>query len=69
MQCICVETTSYTLGFLMTKNPWLVFGLRHEISKHKFFELSSLEKMLIIQFQSMEKILITQFHISGAESV
>ena len=61
MQFICVVTASYTLGFLMTKNPWLVFRLKHEISKQKFFEFSFMEKMLIIQFHSMEKMLILLF--------
>ena len=52
-----------TLGFLMTKNPWLLFRLKHEISKQNFFEFSFMKKMLIIQFQSMEKMVIIQFHI------
>ena len=37
MQFICVVTASYTLGFLMTKKPRLVFRLNHEISKQIFF--------------------------------
>ena len=57
MQIICVVTASYTLGFLMTKNPWLVFRLKDEISKQKIFEFSLMEKMLIIQFHRMEKML------------
>ena len=61
MQFICVVTGSYTLGFLMTKNPWLVFRLKHEVSKQKFFEFSFMEKMLIIQFHSMEKCLSYSF--------
>ena len=63
MQFICEVTASYSLGFLMTKNPWLVFRLKHEISKQKFFEFLFMEKMLVIQFHSMEKKLIIQFHI------
>ena len=61
MQFICVVFASYTLGFLMTKNPWLVFRLKHEISKQKFFEFSFMEKMVIIQFHSMEKCLPYNF--------
>ena len=63
MPFISVVTASYTLGFLMTNNLWLVFRLKHENSKQKFFEISIMEKMLIIQFHSMEKMLIIQFHI------
>ena len=63
MQFMSVVTASYTLGFLMTKIPWLVVRLKHEISKQKFLEFSFMEKMLIIQFHSMEKMLIIQFHI------
>ena len=63
MQFLCMVTASYTLGFLMTKNPWLVFRLKHKISKQKAFEFSFMEKMLIIQFHSMDKMLIIQFHI------
>ena len=33
----------------------------YKISKHNFFELSFMEKMLIIQFLSMEKMFIIQF--------
>ena len=61
MQFICVVTASYTLCFLMTKNPWLLFRLKLEISKQNFFEFSFMEKMLIIQFHSMEKILSYNF--------
>ena len=51
MQFICVVTASYSLGFFMTKNPWVVFRLKHEISKQNVFEYSYMEKMYIIQFQ------------------
>ena len=61
MQFICVVNDSHTLGFLMTKIPWLVFRLKHEISKPKFFEFSFMRKMLIIQFHSIEKMLILLF--------
>ena len=61
MQFICVVTARYTLGFLMTKNPWLVFRLKHEISKQNFFEFLFMENMLIIQFHSMEKCLSYNF--------
>ena len=43
---------SYTLGFLMTKTPWLVFQLKHKFSKQIFLEFSIMEKMLIIQLHS-----------------
>ena len=36
----------------MTKNPWLVFRLKHEISKQNFLEFSFMEKMLIIKLLS-----------------
>ena len=36
----------------MTKNPWLLFRLKHKILKQKFLEFSFMEKMLIIQLQS-----------------
>ena len=36
----------------MTKTPWLVFRLKHEISKQKFLEFSFMEKMLIVQLHS-----------------
>ena len=36
----------------MTKNPWLVFRLKHEISKQNFSEFSFMEKILIIQLHS-----------------
>ena len=49
MQLICMVTASYTLGFLMTKNPWLVFRLNHEISKQNFLSIIY-GKMLVIQF-------------------
>ena len=62
MQFTCVVTASYTLGFLKTKNPWLVFRLEYEISKQICFLFSFMEKMLIIQFHSMEKMLIIKFH-------
>ena len=58
-----VVIASNNLGFLMTKNPWLVFRLKHKISKQKFFLFSFMEKMLVIQFHSIEKMLIIQFHI------
>ena len=63
MQFICVVTASYTLGFLMTQKPWLVFRLNHEISNQTFFEFSFMERMLIIQFHNKEKMLVMQFHI------
>ena len=37
MQFICVVTAGYTLGFLMTKSPALVFRMKHKISKLIFF--------------------------------
>ena len=43
---------SYTLGFLRTKNPWLVFRLKYKFSKQNFLEFSFMEKMLIIQLHS-----------------
>ena len=36
----------------MTKNPWLVFRLKHKISKQNFLEFFFMEKMLIIQLHS-----------------
>ena len=36
----------------MTKNPWLVFRLKHEISKQNFSEFSFMEKILVIQLHS-----------------
>ena len=36
----------------MTKIFWLVFRLKHEISKKKILEFSFMEKMLIIQLHS-----------------
>ena len=62
MQFTCVVSASYTLGFLKTKNPWLVFRWKYEISKQICFLFSFKEKMLIIQFHSMEKLLIIKFH-------
>ena len=62
MQFNCVVIASYTLGFLKSKNLWLVFRLKHEISKDNFFASSFMEKMLVIQFHSMEKMLIIHFH-------
>ena len=61
MHIICGVTASYTLGFFKTKNPWLMFRLKHETSKQKFFEFSFLEKMPIIQFHCTEKMLVMQF--------
>ena len=59
MQFSCVVAASYTMSFLMTKNPWLVFRMKHKISKQIFFlYFQSMEKTLIIQFHSMEKMLI-----------
>ena len=63
MQFICVVTASYSLSFLMTKNPWLVFWLKHEISKQNLLEYSFMEKLFIIQFHRMQKMFIIQFHI------
>ena len=63
MQFICVVTASYTLGFFMTKNPWLVFRLKHEISKQTIFEFSIMEKMLIIQFRSIKKACHTNSYV------
>ena len=37
MQFICVVTASYTLGFLMTKSPGLVFRMKHKILKKEMF--------------------------------
>ena len=48
---------SYTLGFLMTKNPWLVFRKKRITSKQKVFVFSFMEKMLVIQFHRTEKCL------------
>ena len=62
MQFICVVTARYTLGFLMTKNPSLVFRLKHEILKQNF-EFSFMEKLLVIQFDSMERMLMVHFHL------
>ena len=58
---IRVVTASYTQGFLMTKNPWLVFRLKHEISKQNFFEFSFLEKNHFIHFHIRKKMLILPF--------
>ena len=63
MQFICVVTASYTLGFLMTKNPSLVFPLKRKISQQNFVLFSIMEKMLVMQILSMEKMLIIQFTI------
>ena len=62
MQLNCVVTSSYTLGFLMTKNSWLVFWMKHKISKQNIIVFSFMEKMLVIQFHSMEKCLSCTFH-------
>ena len=37
MQFICVVTASYTLGFLMKKNPWFVLRKKHKFSEQKVF--------------------------------
>ena len=37
LKFICVATASYTLGFLMTKSPGLVFLVKPKISKQTFF--------------------------------
>ena len=37
MQFICMVTASYTLGFLKSRNPRLVFRLKHEITKKEIF--------------------------------
>ena len=63
MLFICVVPASYTLGFFMTKNSWLVFWLKHGISKQKFFEFSFMGKLLNLNFHSMEKMPFIQFHI------
>ena len=63
MHFICVVTASYTLGYLMTKTSWLVFRLKPEVSKQKFFVVSFMEKIVIIQFHSVEKMLIIQFNL------
>ena len=62
MQFICVIKASYTLGFLMTKNPWLVFRMKHKSSKQNNFVYSFMEKMLPIELHSIEKMLFIQFH-------
>ena len=59
MQSICMVTASYTLGFLMTEKPWLVFRMKHKMSKQKFFVIPFME-----QFHNMEKILILLFSYS-----
>ena len=57
MQFICVVTANCTLGFLMTKNPWLEFRMKLKISKQNLFVFQFMEKMLIMQFHSVEKLL------------
>ena len=47
----------------MTKNPRLVFRLKLEVSKQKFFVFSFMKKKFIVHFHSMGKMLIMQFHI------
>ena len=44
MLFICVVTASYTLGFLMTKSPGLVFRMKHKISNKYFLVFSLMEK-------------------------
>ena len=54
-------TASYTLGFLMTKCPGLMFRMKHKISKEIFFDILIYGKMIIIQFNCMEEILSYYF--------
>ena len=54
MEFICMITASYTLGILKSRNPWLVFRLKHEISKKKIV-FSFMEKKFLIQFFSIWK--------------
>ena len=63
MQFICVVTASHNLGFLLTKNPWLVFRLKHIFFETKFFVSLSMEKLLVIQTHIMDKMLIIHFYI------
>ena len=67
MQFICVVTASYTLGFLMTKNSWLVFQMKHKVSKQTFC-IFTYGKMFIIQFHSMEKNFVIHFHSLGKKA-
>ena len=62
MQFNCVVIVSYNLGSLMIKIPCLVFLLKHEISKQKFFVFAFYEKMLIIQFHLWKNCLFCYFH-------
>ena len=61
MQFLCVVSASYTLGCLVTKNPWLVFQLKHEISKQNFFCIFVYGKNVYHTISFMEKILFCYF--------
>ena len=61
MQFICVVTASYTLGFLLTKNPGSS-SYDNKISKQIFLVFLFMEIMLTIQFLSMEKMPCLMFH-------
>ena len=61
MQFICLITASYTLGLLMTKNPLLVFRMKHESSKQKLFVFSFMEKNRCHTISFVEKMLILLF--------
>ena len=72
MQFICVVTASYTLDFLMTKSPELVFWMKQKFSKQIFFgifiygknayqTISYYGKMPLLIFHSMENMLVMLF--------
>ena len=62
MQFICVVTAGYTLGFLMTENPWLVCFEWNTIFFNKnFYKFFFMEKALIKHFLRMEKCLSYNF--------
>ena len=61
MQFMSVVTASYTLGFLMTKIPWLVVRLKHEISKQKFLDFLLWKKCLSYNFIVWKKCLSYNF--------
>ena len=52
MRFICVVTASYTLGFLMTKSPGLVFRMKHKISKQTklFFGIFIVWKRRLLKY-------------------
>ena len=52
---------SYTLGFLMTRSPGLVFRMKHKFSNKNCLVFSFMEKMFVIQFHSFEKMPIIIF--------